>query len=204
MEEIFKTMRLIRIIKKILQGKDVLAIRQSEENWNKQFSGGKWDFLEKNKNISFIFDHVVKIANGRKLKILDVGCGNGALSSFGKVHEYTGIDFSKKALLSASNGCPECTFIHSDIEEIPSIDEKFDLIIFSEILYYVDFKRVLKLYQHFLKKDGFYIISIYKSWRGNIIWAYINLFFNVVSTDVVHDSVQKQTWTIKVCKNRGL
>jgi 2-polyprenyl-3-methyl-5-hydroxy-6-metoxy-1,4-benzoquinol methylase len=74
---------------------------------------------------------------GRRLRVLDVGCGNGSnsfpLASLG--HDLLGIDISADSIHHAAlkNPFPNARFrVHNLVEK--SLDETFDLVLCSEVL----------------------------------------------------------------------
>jgi SAM-dependent methyltransferase len=77
----------------------------------------------------------------------------------------TGFDFSEFAINTAKNKCdglsikpPE--FIVGDINSYTT-DEKYDLIIMSEVLEHIEEDaRILQKYRNFLKNDGYVLISV--------------------------------------------
>ncbi len=74
---------------------------------------------------------------GRRLRVLDVGCGNGAISLpvASLDHSLLGIDISPESVEFAShrNPFPNARFmVHNLMEKL--LPEKFDLVICSEVL----------------------------------------------------------------------
>lgn len=204
--QIMKTCEaFVRLSKKIFRGEDIFQIKQGEHHWDNQFRDGKWDFLLTDQsNTTLIAKICLEISQKKNISILDAGCGNGALgvelSRLKGGYDYCGIDFSKEALEKARKVFPQGHFIYSDVAVPLSLPKKFDVIVFSEVLYYVDFKKVLMLYKDFLKNDGVYIISIYNTWRAKFIFFYIRLYFKCLSRFKIKTKNRKQSWVIKVCQ----
>lgn len=195
--------KILNIIKKLLKKENILIIRQNISKWNKQFYKGRWNFLlEDQDNILFIAKLCSKISNNKNISILDIGCGNGALAlSNEKLNfNYIGIDFSEEAIKKAKGIYPDGKFIICDVENPGNINKKFDVIILSEILYYVDFKKIINVYKKFLKKNSIFIISMYFSWRNFIIWILLNKILKCNSRFKVNEKHKKQSWTIKICQ----
>ena len=71
-----------------------------------------------------------------------------------------GIDISKKALALAKKRVDKTILL--DIEkDVPSLDKKFDVIIFADILEHLrDPEKVLKRYLQFLKPNGKIVVSL--------------------------------------------
>jgi len=97
--------------------------------------------------------------------ILDVGCGEGAISDFispQQKSKYVGVDISKQAIQQAkSKRGPPLRFVQSAAHTFQP-KNKFDVIVFSEVLYYVEYKKVLEQYAGYLNPHGIIIISIYR------------------------------------------
>ena len=140
----------------------------TEEDWNRQFSKGKWDYLGKvgverarNAVIIGVYAH-------DKKRILDVGAGEGALTDFLRTDEqkkgYVGLDISKEAVRIAKSKRNAYTFLQGSAETFEPPDQKpYDLIVFNEVLYYFDHKQLLKQYSSskYLAKDGIIVISVW-------------------------------------------
>ena len=103
------------------------------------------------------------ITKGKKLKILDAGCGTGfnmkILSNFGEVY---GIDYSKEAIKFCKQNKIKNAKIAS-VENIPFKDNTFDLVTSFEVLYHKgvkDDKMALKEIVRVCKKDGLIAIRL--------------------------------------------
>jgi ubiquinone/menaquinone biosynthesis C-methylase UbiE len=71
------------------------------------------------------------------LSILEVGCGTGELLNSLKGNKKTGIDFSSKMVEIARSNFPEINFHVLPAENI-ELNEKYDLIILSNLIGYID------------------------------------------------------------------
>lgn len=100
--------------------------------------------------------------------ILDLGCGMGFFTNrcrkelhddSGNKPKVTGVDVSSTAINKAKNMFPEVKFIDGDICDL-FIDEKFDLIICKEILWYLITKldSILKKIKSLMKKGKYLYI----------------------------------------------
>ena len=105
--------------------------------WNKEFSGGKWDFID-NTAGDCVYSHLEKYAqNG---SILDLGCGPGNTANeleATSYRTYLGVDISEACLAKAikrtkENGrADRNSFAQSDfINYVPT--QQFDVILFRE------------------------------------------------------------------------
>jgi 2-polyprenyl-3-methyl-5-hydroxy-6-metoxy-1,4-benzoquinol methylase len=87
-------------------------------------------------------DHLIELLSQRvSQRGLDVGCGNGFLTRRIAAHclHLHGIDFASRAVKLAQENCKEHAHVSFTVEDIRDYDtqEPFDLIICSEVLYYL-------------------------------------------------------------------
>jgi SAM-dependent methyltransferase len=144
-------------------------MRVKKAFWNKEFSGGKWDFIDNTSN-DCIYPHLEKYARGGD--ILDLGCGPGNTAN--EVAEeayrsYTGVDISESAIAKGIKRTKESgrtdknSFVCSDfLGFMPA--QNFDVILFRESLYHVPHGRVLELlekYSEHLKPGGVFMVRLY-------------------------------------------
>jgi SAM-dependent methyltransferase len=136
--------------------------------WDRNFSGGKWDFID-NTVGDCVYPHLEKYAqNG---DILDLGCGPGNTANelaSGVYRSYVGVDISEIALAKAikrtkENGREEKnSFAQGDfLGYTPS--QEFDVILFRESLYHVPYGQVLAIlgkYSKHLRKGGVFIVRL--------------------------------------------
>ena len=139
--------------------------------------------------------------------ILDVGCGQGILQgklNIGSYSFYEGIDISHEAILQAEHKIDLNTDFH--VANILDFKTKklFDIIIFSESLYYLDtineISKVIDIYAQFLEVNGKIIISQFATENVNEIWKELDMKlilidqvevtnrFNLRSTIKVYDA----------------
>lgn len=139
------------------------------EKWDGEYQAGKWDHLENDKSeaarLNIIGDYCNKIKPAGK--ILDVGCGMGKLwdyLSLGWQAGYLGIDCSREAIGLGQKKRP--AKLEQCLAENFTADTKFDVIVFSELLYYVNLRKGIARYLGFLAPSGLIIISLWrKKWN---------------------------------------
>ena len=131
------------------------------EWWDKRYESGYDELMERDSERErYQAIGQIVVALPAHSSLLDVGCGVGTMADYLPALDYTGVDVSHKALAIARNR-HSGTFICSDVESF-RIDKKFDVILFSEILYYLeDPLGQLVRYREFLSDEGSMIVSIW-------------------------------------------
>lgn len=125
--------------------------------------------------------------------ILDLGTGEGILLE--RIHnspysciDYHGIDQSKEAISIAKSKIlhAQCErFTCGDIRDLSLVrSESYDLIVFSEVLYYLpnprrDSVELMQRYEDFLNEDGLFLVSIWHDraktrTRNEATWKSVN------------------------------
>lgn len=201
--------RIWRVLKKIIKGEGVLTVRQSAETWDKQFQEGKWDFLVDDIRKQGHAALIGMLCRGRTtygaITALDVGCGNGIVARMvramcGEKCRYFGIDISQTALDELKKEYPDAVLACADANDPPPFAEKFDVIIFSEVLLYLDFKNIFDCYRDFLNKDGVIIFSLYHSWRTKMIMWNMRTKLQYVSSYTITNEQSGITWTVAMAR----
>lgn len=142
---------------------------QSESKWDKEWKSGAWNYLEsvpvERSRIAVIGGVLIPLfAATKNASVLDIGCGEGAIADFLPPYQklrYVGVDLSKEAIHAAKQkrGHP-MKFVHASAYHFHP-QHKFDVIVFSDVLYYVEHEKVLKQYETYLNPHGIMIISIF-------------------------------------------
>lgn len=114
-------------------------------------------------------DFIIEAINGQgdlsKIKVLDVGCGNGIISlNLGALgFQVVGLDVSSKAIDVANqqNTLSNVKFQVLPAEGLDALDQKFDVIICSEVLEHLDSPGDLLSQLHqILAIDGILIVTV--------------------------------------------
>ena len=169
--------------------------------WNYKYAIGKWNFMgQESKRYATIVNFIkdTKIVNP---SILDLGCGYGSLYEYineNEISHYLGVDLSDTAIYKArKNKHTKSSFTVADIQKFETI-EKFDIIIFNEVLYYLDnpFESVIRFDANF-KKNGFYIFSFYG--ERNDLKEMLAARYELIKNEVVIKEINKN-WGINLFK----
>lgn len=174
------------------------------EFWDSHYISGDWDFL---RNIDQLAPYSIIVGYFKHFKfggsILDVGCGEGILYERlepNSYFKYVGIDVSGDAISRISHKINDRTsFIRVDAKDYFT-KEKFDVIIFNEFLYYIERNSVLDLikkYDNFLKRDGIYIISIFKKDNYDYLWQKLESRYSPVDKTIITNKLGR-SWVCKV------
>jgi 2-polyprenyl-3-methyl-5-hydroxy-6-metoxy-1,4-benzoquinol methylase len=116
------------------------------------------------KRLDFIQNNLNKLGN-RKLKVLDVGCGNGNISRYigSKGHDVLGIDISEATINKAVSltNMPNVRFKNIAAEELIAASEFFDLVICSEVIEHLDTpSTVVQALSVLINKNGILIVTV--------------------------------------------
>lgn len=169
-----------------------LALRQrrhaheTAEYWNEEaprlhsaFNGRVGNGL-RHQAIAMMLRHV----GPRPRRVLDVGCAFGDLAHAldpGGLEAYLGVDLSDRAIEAAQRrpAPPASTatrrFVTADLRAFsPGPDERFDVIVFNEVLYYLNVDeavRQVQRYGQWLAPGGMLCVSMKKQPKSEAITA---------------------------------
>ncbi len=192
--------------KKMLHGDSLIKIKYSKEEWDQQYDKGRWNFLlHEQANIVLVVNELKKIQQenpSQKLRVLDVGCGNGALGRrlSAESFEYIGTDISDVAIEEAKVEVPWGTFHQWNMDEPPQDTSVYDVIVFCEVLIYGNYETILEHYTPLLKPEGLLVISLYDVWRTKIIWRTLKTKVHVLNAEYVYNKIRDIGWNVVVVK----
>ncbi len=112
-----------------------------------------------------------------KLRILDIGCGNGSLSNLiaDQGYEVVGIEESESGVKLANQTFPNCRFIQGTIYNLPyaELGEKFDIVIAAEVIEHLFApKELVRNAKQCLKPNGRLILTTpYHGYLKNLMLA---------------------------------
>jgi 2-polyprenyl-3-methyl-5-hydroxy-6-metoxy-1,4-benzoquinol methylase len=181
------------------------------ETWEKEYKQGHWEYLEQvpfERSRSAIIVGTFYQIFAREQSILDVGCGTGTLSDslFPRQKKfYTGIDISAEAIRIGRERRPKVHLVHSSAEDFVTTNStsKFGMIVFNEVIYYLDHMTIFNKYSQLLAPNGHIVISCWGSEKNTKMRDELDRdaeqTFNKVDEIVVHGtSRDKRTLNYKV------
>jgi 2-polyprenyl-3-methyl-5-hydroxy-6-metoxy-1,4-benzoquinol methylase len=115
--------------------------------------------------------------SGQKIKILDLGCGNGSFSNVLTKLGYAvlGIEQSSAGIAIAQQNYPDCDFRQGSIYELsdPELQHSFDAVISVEVIEHLSDPRALvTAAKYCLKPEGKFILTTpYHGYLKNLALA---------------------------------
>lgn len=177
------------------------VFRDQTARWNYQYLTGRWDKL-KTQAEQTRFDATARLL-ARHVSpgdVLEIGCGEAVLQrrlSSADYRSWLGIDLSTVAIQRAQAFTDARTrYLVADMETFEP-DVKFDAIVFTESIYYSpDCAQLLRRYSRFLKPNGRFLVSIFRTKRSAAIWANIHRVAPLLDASSTTNDLG--TWDCKV------
>lgn len=133
-----------------------------------------WNAKDYTQSFSFVHQYgrdLFSLIEGERLSVLDLGCGNGALThqlqQLG--YEAEGLDASPELLEIAKQNWPELTFLLGDAVDFHSA-KRYDIVFSNAVLHWIDQEKqddMLRCVNRALKLDGQFVFEF--GGRGNNI-----------------------------------
>jgi SAM-dependent methyltransferase len=148
--------------------------------WDRQYAEGRWERLGDDREfprLALVSALVDKFAKGDGA-VLDLGCGTGALARGvcgDSQRLYLGVDISSEAIRSARQAAPPCAGfwvwdLETGLPEDVKAQAPFAVIVFSEVLYYLDDPlRVVRASEDLLRPDGVFVYSVWDPRRNRAL-----------------------------------
>jgi 2-polyprenyl-3-methyl-5-hydroxy-6-metoxy-1,4-benzoquinol methylase len=119
----------------------------------------------------------IKRSRQQKLRVLDLGCGNGSLSHriAQQGYEVVGVEDSEQGVAIARQTFPNCHFIHASVYELPfaDLENSFDIVLSAEVIEHLLYPRELvRAAKKCLKPNGHLIVTTpYHGYLKNLVLA---------------------------------
>ena len=200
--------RPFRLAGRALRGEPLFVHVRSKEDWDEDYRSGRWEHLARDYrflgNMALI-NHLLAFAtDASQRRLLDVGCGDGALlaglESSAKKFEYTGIDVSSEALETLRRRHPGAATVCADMARADAVSGVFDVLVFSECLYYADTAAVLAAYRAKAAPGALVIVSMHDAASRAILWARVASALTEIRSFTVRDDASGTAWVVKLLR----
>ena len=181
------------------------------ERWEQMYREEQWEFLNspEQKARHYLISRWIQERYPQGARVLDIGCGEAVLFTIIKDHlkSYTGIDIAETATVRCREKYgrdPRCRFETCAFESYDS-DERFDAIVFNEVLYYFPlFSAVPQLERAFrlLHGDsGCVIVSLNKNPKARLVGLLLDRRFSPVQSIRIENGLVGSAWTVSLYSN---
>jgi 2-polyprenyl-3-methyl-5-hydroxy-6-metoxy-1,4-benzoquinol methylase len=119
----------------------------------------------------------IKRSGSQKLRVLDLGCGNGSLSHLiaQQGYEVVGVEDSESGVNYARQTFPNCHFIQASIYDLPfaELENSFDIVLSVEVIEHLLYpKELVRAAKKCLKPNGRLILTTpYHGYLKNLVLA---------------------------------
>jgi 2-polyprenyl-3-methyl-5-hydroxy-6-metoxy-1,4-benzoquinol methylase len=119
----------------------------------------------------------IKRSGSQKLRVLDLGCGNGSLSHLiaQQGYEVVGVEDSETGVNYARQSFPDCHFIQASIYDLPytELENSFDIVLSVEVIEHLLYpKELVRAAKKCLKPNGRLILTTpYHGYLKNLVLA---------------------------------
>jgi 2-polyprenyl-3-methyl-5-hydroxy-6-metoxy-1,4-benzoquinol methylase len=181
--------------------------------WEREYEEGVWDRLQSLSELSrysIIAGYLHHV--GRHSRILDVGCGGGAMAANlgGFDGFYVGCDLARPAIMKAvAAEPPRAGFVVADAGALPFSTGSFDVVICNEMLNYLaDLPAALEGIVRLIAPGGYLIVSLFDAFgkEQRQYWDQVRSVAEVLDMVALTGMAAGITWRIAVLRPhpRGL
>jgi 2-polyprenyl-6-hydroxyphenyl methylase/3-demethylubiquinone-9 3-methyltransferase len=156
--------------------------------WDEQYLRGQWDYvmseLDELARYMVVAGYIAHVSSSPD--VLELGCGQGPLARLLArlgVASYVGVDLSDEAVKQAAAlRIPNAEF-HSADFELWETDRTFDVVVFSESLYYARTPlETFCSYVRLLRPGGAFVVSMNNYPHARSIWRGLAETFEIVDS----------------------
>ncbi len=204
---IYYKSRFDKVIGILRRHSKAVAPHRTAAYWDSQLSGGFRSYLGgtlsvdcRNEVTGVLIRHLVPSAR----VLLDIACASGSLGLIAKrigIERYIGVDISTVAIEAADPSLG--AFFVSDLcGYIPEQNMIFDVIVFNEVLYYIDVAEVpfqMRRYAEYLSPNGVLLISLKDDPKSHQILKVMSQEFEWVNGVIMQQ--KRDEWDYSVRTN---
>lgn len=166
------------------QAKIKAKVTGNPADWDRDYAAGRWNYLTEPREQARLVVAALYVHCFGPGRVLDIGCGSAKLFDHldpKRLSAYTGVDFSRAGLDTATVDPAKAQLIHASAEAfVPPAGAQYDSILFNEVIYFIEDPRgQLHRYAGYLAPSGTMILSITRaraeggSWdrKLNALWT---------------------------------
>lgn len=181
--------------------------KSSEKFWNESYRSGYWNFLKEKdqRPRHYAVAGIIREYFPERASVLEVGCGYApALSLFPKDTTYLGIDISEEVITACrqEHQNPNIAFYALSLEDMKP-DQKFDVVLASEVLYYYPIQKIpiiARMLLSHLRPQGILIVTMNKNPKSLIAWAILSRLMKQAEKMAVMNT-KGSKWTICIFRH---
>ncbi len=188
---------------------NISRIHESPAKWNRQYDAGAWDYMEEldqAPRYAVVVEYIARLTE--RARVLDVGCGTGILRRRlpGEAFSaYLGIDISDAAIAAATALEDERTrFRAVDLRDFDTA-ERFDAIVFNEVLYYLTEPETMlrRAAARWLAPGGIVVISMNATENRVFDWSALERGFRLLHATRTTSLNSGKAWVARVLRPGG-
>lgn len=133
-------------------------VKYYDNLWSKRL---KMNYLQLRRSLKILQYISGIMSHNKKIKVLDLGCGDGRFTSFlGEFVDTDAIELSEEAIKTAKEKHPHVNFFHGSALEFNFNPEKYDVVISQEVIEHIeDQNKYMEVCYKVLKKKGYLIMT---------------------------------------------
>ena len=139
-----------------------MSIEQQKAYYDKRWTHqGQLNSLQLRRAVKILDYFVIAKKAFKAPKVLDLGCGEGRLTSFlGEFAHVDGLELSEKAVSKARTLYPHVHFFHGNALTYEFDAEMYDVVVSQEVLeHIIEQEAYLNVCHRILKKGGYLILT---------------------------------------------